>query len=458
MSVRRSLIVLALLMLISPVVAFSMNVRRAEREAEQATARTFTTYTVGRGRVEAVVSAIGTIEADQVVNLSFLTAGRVAEVYVEQGQFVFAGEPLIKLDDDNQRIAYDQAVLALERVQLELDDLLAPVSEDDIRIAQASVDSAWGAYLSAQGAVTDADIRTAELAYEQALAALEDAESFPGAFGGNNPENARAGAASFNAEIARLQLEQLRQGAGPQANAAYARVVQAQRELDRVKAGPPPAQIDSAALSVRQADAALRRAETALNRTTLTAPFDGLVSGLSLEVGALVAPGITVAELTDVSPLRLTVQVDEIDIRLIQPGMVARVQLDALPDVSIPATVERVGVLGNNVEGVVSYDVDLALDNAAQAARVGMTAEASIIIEARDDVLLVPNLYIRLDRRTDQAFVQLPAFDAEGLPTLREIEVMLGLQGQDNSEIIAGLALNDVIGIDETSGLTLLGN
>lgn len=458
MLVRRSLFVLAFLMLISPVLAFSTSLRSAEREADQATARNFTTYAVGRGRVEAVVSAIGTIEADQVVSLSFLTAGRVGEIYVEQGQFVFAGEPLLKLDDDNQRIVYDQTVLSLERAELELDDLLAPVSEDDIRIAQANVDSAWGAYLSAQGAVTDADIRAAELAYEQALAAQENAGSFPGAFGGNNLENAQAGAASFNAEIARLQLEQMRQGSGPQANAAYARVVQAQRELDRVKAGPPSSQIDSAALSVQQADAALRRAETALNRTTLTAPFDGIISGLSLEVGTLVGPGIMVVELTDVSPLRLTVQVDEIDIRLIQPGMTARVQLDALPDVLIPASVKRLGVLGNNVEGVVSYDVDLALDDAAQAARVGMTAEASIIVEVREDTLFVPNLYIRLDRRTDQAFVQLPALGADEIPMLREIEVTLGLQGQDNSEVVAGLALNDVIAIDETSGLTLLGN
>lgn len=458
MSVRRSLIVLALLMISAPVLAFSMSARRAEREAEEASSQTFTTYQVGQGRVESVVTAIGTIEADQVVNLGFLTAGRVNELFVEQGQFVFAGEPLVKLNDENQRIAYDQAVLGLERAQLELDDLLTPVSEDDIRIAQANVDSAWGAFLSAQGAVSDADIRAAELSYEQALAAQEYAESFPGAFGGNNLQNAQAGAASFNVEIARLQLEQLREGAGPQANAAYARVVQAQRELDRVKAGPPTAQIDSAALSIRQADAALRRAETALNRTVLTAPFDGLVSALSTEVGTLIAPGFTVVELTDVAPLRLTVQVDEIDIRLIQPGMPVRIALDALPGLLIPARVEQVGVFGNNVEGVVSYDVELTLDESSQGARVGMTAEASIIVEARDDVLSIPNRYIRLDRRTEQAFVQFPALDADGNPTLQEVEVTLGLQGQDNSEIVAGLAVNDIIAVDETSGLTLLGN
>lgn len=456
MSVRRSLVILTLVVLLSPLIIFSMSVRGGEAQNAEDN-RTLQAHTVERGRVEAIVSAIGTIEADQVVNLSFLTAGRVAEIYVQPGDFIFAGEPLLKLDDTNQRIAYEQAVLSLERAQLELDELRKPVSEDDIRLAQASLDSAWGAYLSAQNAVSPEDIRAAELAYEQALAAEEQAQSRPGAFGGNNLENAQAGAASFNAEIARLQLENLRTVNQPQLNAAYARVVQAQRELERVEAGIPQAQIDRAALAVRQAETALERAETALNRTTLTAPFDGIVSNLAVETGALIAPGFAVIELTDASPLRLTVKVDEVDIRLIRVGMEARVQLDALPGVTIPARVEQVAVLGETLDGVVSYNVDLTLDDPDQRARVGMTTEASIIVDAREDVLKVPNIYIRLDRQGSRAFAQVIDADAPQPNTLKEIEVTLGLQGQDESEILAGLQAGEVIAIDISAGSSIFG-
>lgn len=455
MSVRRTLVILTIVILFAPLIVFSINARAGQRQSTQTNRPAIQTYTVERGRVEAVVSAIGTIEAQQTVSLSFLTPGRVAEVYVRAGDFVFAGEPLVRLDDTNQRIAVDQAVLALERARLELDELRRPVSEDELRVAQAAVDSAWGSYLSIQNAVSPADIQAAELAYQQALAALEEARSRPGAFGGNNLENAQAGAASFNAEIARLRLESLRTANQPQLNAAYARVVQAQRELERVQAGPQPVQIESAALSVRQAEAALERAEVALGRTLLTAPFDGVVSSLTAEEGGLIAPGLSLIELMDISPLRLTVLVDEIDIRLIEVGMAARVQLDALPGVTLPARVTRVALLGSSTEGVVSYPVDLALEDADQRARVGMTAEANIIIDTREDVLLVPNLYIRLDRRANRAFVQVT--DNASTAPLREIEVGLGLQGQDNSEIVRGLTAGDVVAVDVSAGLSLFG-
>jgi hypothetical protein len=59
-------------------------------------------------------------------------------------------------------------------------------------------------------------------------------------------------------------------------------------------------------------------------------------------------------------------------------------------------------------------------------------------------VLVVPNQYIRLDRQENQAYINRVTADG----TLQEIPVTLGLQGQDQSEITAGLDEGDVIGID----------
>jgi multidrug efflux pump subunit AcrA (membrane-fusion protein) len=92
----------------------------------------------------------------------------------------------------------------------------------------------------------------------------------------------------------------------------------------------------------------------------------------------------------------------------------------------------------------VSYDVKLLLDDIDNRVRDGMTAEAAVIVEARNDVLVVPNIYIRLDRRNEQAFVNVLKEDG----TLEEVEVDLGLQGQDNSEVLAGLSAGDVVALD----------
>jgi multidrug efflux pump subunit AcrA (membrane-fusion protein) len=120
------------------------------------------------------------------------------------------------------------------------------------------------------------------------------------------------------------------------------------------------------------------------------------------------------------------------------------VQVDALPDVRLAARLERIALVASNENGIVNYDVQVRLDDSDARVRVGMTAEASVVVESRADVLVVPNQYIRLDRTRNQAFVNL--LDADG--TLREVEVTLGLQGEDNSEIVAGLNEGDVIAVN----------
>jgi HlyD family secretion protein len=360
-----------------------------------------------------------------------------------------------------QQLAYDQASLALEMAELQMEKLLQPVDESRIRVAEAQVNSAWGAYLSIQNSVSDDEIRAAELRYQQAQSALNDASRARTDADADQPEqaylllDAQVGQASFNAEIARLQLESLRSGNSRQLNAAYARVVQAQRELDQVKAGPTQAEIDRAEVAIRQAQTQLDQAQTALNRTSIVAPFDGIVSALNVEIGSLVTPGMPVIELTNVSPLHLTVQADEVDIRQLREGMAARVQLDALQSLQIPARVEQIALVGRNEGGIVSYDVKLWLEEQDPHVRVGMTAEASMIVNERSNVLVIPNSYIRLERGQNRAFVNVLRENQ----TLEEVEVRLGLQGQDSSEVVSGLREGDVIAVDlSAERFSLLGN
>jgi HlyD family secretion protein len=447
MSIRRSLFILTLLTLLLPVFVF---VGRANQAATQNSGQNLQLYSVQPGRVEIAVTAIGSIKANEVVRLSFMAPGRIDELMAEQGDHVLAGDVIARQVSDVQQLAYDQAALALDMAELQLQKLLEPVAESDIRVAEAQVDSAWGAYLSIQNAVSDDEFRAAELRYEQAQQALDSAnQARTEADAGQSDEayqllDAQVGQASFNAEIARLQLESLRTGNSGPLSAAYARILQAQRQLDQVKAGPMQVEIDRAGMAVRQAQTQLDQAQSALSRTLITAPFDGVVSALNAEVGSLVAPGVPIIELTNISPLRLTVQADEVDIRQIREGMPARVTLDALQNMQIPARIEQIALVGRNEGGIVSYDVQLVFDEQNPRVRVGMTAESSIVIDERQDVLVIPNLYIRLERGQNRAFVNVLRED----DALEEVEIELGLQGQDNSEVVSGLSEGDVIAID----------
>ncbi|MBK8032565.1 MAG: efflux RND transporter periplasmic adaptor subunit [Chloroflexi bacterium] len=448
MSVSRSIFVLIIVTLGLPLVAFGLRANQAQSSASAAPQ--VEQYIVGRGAVELSVSALGTMQPDQTAALSFTIPGRITEIPVVVGQAVTPGDVLLVQADEPLRIAYQQAELALMSAQLQLDDVLDGPDEGEITIARANVTAAQSAVGAVQGAVSSADLQTAQLSYQQAQAAVAAAQEARATAPGGQDQaaydllDARIGQASFNAEIARLQVERLQSGNPAAVGAAAARVAQAQAELDRLLAGPTQAEIDRAAAGVDRAQLALDQAQAAWDRARLVAPFAGIISALNTEIGALVAPGFAVVELTDATPLHLTVQVDEIDVRQIVTGMPARITLDALPEVELPGVVDEIALVATNESGIVSFDVRLHVDATDPRLRVGMTAEANIIIEAEADALIVPNQYIRLDRAQGDAYVNLLQPDG----TLLEIPVTLGLQGQDVSQVIAGLTEGAVIGVD----------
>ncbi|MEL6151268.1 MAG: efflux RND transporter periplasmic adaptor subunit, partial [Chloroflexota bacterium] len=412
----------------------------------------FSFFVVETGEVEAVVSAVGEIEADETVDISYTTGGRIAEVFVKETDYILEGDLLMRLENNNQRIAYDQAVLNLELAELELADLTAPVDADDIRIAEANVAAAEGNLRGSYGTASQAEIRAAELQVQQAEDRLEttvDRRIIGGQFDSDEEvelADAQIGEASFNLRIAQLQLEDLRTGDFAAANAAALGVEQALAELEQVLAGPTDLEIEQAEVRVEQAMAGLETAETTLSKSEIRAPFDGFVSLVNVEPGTLVIAGEAVAQMVDVDPLSVTVQIDEIDIGLIEPGMRANVEVDALQDLLLPARLASVALVGTQTSGgIVNYDAEIELNDINPLVRVGMTAEANIIVNEELNVVRVPNAYVRLDRRNNEAFVQVQNTETN---EFEEREVTLGLRGEDFSQVADGLVVGDIIRAD----------
>lgn len=447
MSVRRTLIFLTFLVLLLPVCAFGVNAAQLMRARQPDQNLHF--YTAAQGDVALFVTGIGKIDAEFVTDLSFKQVARVAEVMVQPGDTVRAGDVLAVLVHDNEQMNYDRAVLNLQLAQLQKQDVIKPVDQSAIEVAEANLKSAQGAYLGIQNAVSPSDLQAAQLRYQQALDLKTQAEKARTTANGGQVDqayqllDAQVGAASFNAEIARLQLELLKSGNHGALNAAAGRIVQAQRELDRVKAGPTQAQIDQANIAVQQAQLQVNQAAKILADMSLTAPSEGIVSAVNVQVGSVVSPSLPAIEITNVSPLHVVVQVDEVDIHKVREGSPAKVKVDALPGIELPAAIESIALVGTNDNGIINYDVQVRLDANDPRVRSGMTAEASVVVEQKNNVLSVPNEYIRLDRQHDTAYVNL--VDKNG--HLQETEVTLGLQGDDSSEVVGGIQKGDVLAV-----------
>lgn len=404
---------------------------------------------VTTGDVTVTVRATGRVDPNQHASLGFSGAGVVEEILIEEGQSVPEGEILARLDGELQRIGVEQAEWGVEIAELSLTKLEQPPSERDIAAAQAAINGAWVAFIELRdNAVKPEEVRAAELQYQQALEQMDFAEKIAAEAGRDDVSTAQVGQAGFMAELSRIQLDQLREGPRQEAlNAAQGQVAQAQGQLRILEAGAPELQLEQGALAIAQANLSLERAQEMFADTLLVAPFEGVVNRIYIQEGGLFAPGMAALDLVDLSRLLVIIEVDEVDIAQVEPGQTAIVDFDALNDQVFTGKVSRVADVSNQTAGVVVFEVEIDLDETAAMIRPGMTAAATIIVEEVVDVLVVPNFYIRLDRSTDEAFVNVLLDDG----SLEERLIELGVQGESESEVLAGLAAGDVIAIDLSS-------
>jgi HlyD family secretion protein len=105
----------------------------------------------------------------------------------------------------------------------------------------------------------------------------------------------------------------------------------------------------------------------------------------------------------DLRRMELHVDVDEADVSRVGKGQQAAFTVDAYPDRSFPATIREVSFASKTVEGVVTYEAVLDVDNGDLLLRPGMTATAEITVERIDDALLVPNAALRFTPPSDAA-------------------------------------------------------
>ncbi len=210
----------------------------------------------------------------------------------------------------------------------------------------------------------------------------------------------------------------------------------------RAEARARQANCAALAADVKRAQAQIRVTLAGLERTTLAAPFTGIVARVTGEVGEYATPsppGIPTppaVDLIDDSCLYVTAPMDEVDAPRLKPDQPARITLDALPGQTFEGRVRRIAPYVAEVEKqarTVDVEVDFA-DAERRPLLVGYSADAEIIIARRDDVLRVPTQAIR----QDGTVLILGKNDK-----LESRQLKTGLANWAFTEIVEGLAAGD---------------
>ena len=408
----------------------------------------------------------------QQANLAELQAApRVADVAAAEAAVASATAQLADVQDgaSAEQIAAAEASLRaaqadIAAAQARLNEARGGGSTEEIAAAQYEVELAQKAETEAKEAhvqilVSDrlSDDRRAEIEPSFAARSLQAQADLAAAqakldelVNGNGDtiasNQASVAAAVAGRDVAQAQLDQLREGpTAAEIASAQATLASAEASLDSLMRGATAAQLAAAEAQVRQAEVQLALAQLALEKGTLVAPFAGLITAVNLSPGEQ-ASGVAV-EMVDMDSLEVVLDVDEVDVGQVAVGQTAVVTLETWPDEEIGSEVTAVEPSATvDSNGIVSFAVHLGLGQTELPVLVGMTANANLVTANRDNVLLVPNSAIRLDRDTGVYSVnQVTGRDETGGVVVTAVNVTIGLSDNQYTQISSGLNEGDEV-------------
>ena len=488
----------ALAVLLAASLAAGWFFLRPERSAGGTEAGQYRLDTVQRRDLTASVDGAGTIRAIESYQVDALVTGEVLEAPLEVGDWVEKGDLLYRIDAGEAEVGLQQAQLFLRQAQLSYDQLAAgqKVTASAAGVVQ-QVYVREGDLVSPGSPiaeVADTSVMTLTLPFQSADAAglapgqsaqvtiAGTLETLPGTVesvasadlvgaGGalvrpvklrvSNPGalNEETSATAVVGEIACA-------GSGNfEACSRQTVVAQTSGQVtdvpvtagSRVSAGTPLAtlegsalkdSLESAAISVENAQLTCQRARDALESYTITAPISGTVIEKNVKAGDKV-DGInsgSLAVIYDLSCIPLTMNVNELDIGKIQPGQQAELTAAALPGQTFRGVVDRVSINGTTTNGFTTYPATILVEEYG-ALKPGMNVSATIQGDTAAGVLTVP---VEAVSRGDKVLVApKEALAEDGTladpSKLEERTVTLGLSDDHYIEITSGLAEGDTI-------------
>jgi HlyD family secretion protein len=187
-------------------------------------------------------------------------------------------------------------------------------------------------------------------------------------------------------------------------------IAQMDLEAAEVAVRSAEAQLRSQQAGVTQSQASLRQNQVNLAHTVIESPIDGLVISRNVDVGQTVAASMSAPTLfvlaADLTKMQVLASLDESDVGRIRPGQVVRFRVDAFPTEEFTGNVTQVRLQPTTVQNVVTYQTVIDVPNPGLKLKPGMTANVSIEIARRENVIRVPNTALRF-RPTAEVFAAL---------------------------------------------------
>lgn len=261
-------------------------------------------------------------------------SGYIKEVLVEDNQWVKKGDTLLVLDNEEFLLKLDQAEAALQTAssQLKAADASAKTSGSSLPVTEASAQSA-----NANIATANANIEAAKV---QLWRATNDFERYDNLYKEKSVTKQQYEQALAAKESAEKQLEVLteqRNAIQKQAKVASSQIGTTKSQIEAAQS-----QVGVASANINQGKVAVENAKLYLRYTVVTAPEDGQISKVNLQVGQFVQAGQSLMMLVGVQNQWIVANFKETQLEKMRVGQVAEIKVDAYPNEHLEGEIQSI--------------------------------------------------------------------------------------------------------------------
>lgn len=375
------------------------------------------------------ITASGTVQPVQTVNLSPKNPGILAELSVQQGNRVKKGQLIGRMENDEIEAQLLQARARVARAEARLQQVRAGNRSEEIAQAEARVQQA-------QARVTESQAR---LALAEQRVERNQSLADQGAISRDQLDEILS-----EAETARATVQQLQ-----------ATLQEAQRNLDYWRSGSRPEDIAAAQADLREAEGNLKAVEVQKQDTFLYAPFDGIITQKFADEGAFVTPTTSASEVTSATStaivaiaqgLEILAEVPEVDIYQLRVGQPVEIRADSFPNQTFRGRVRLIAPEAVVKQNVTSFQVRIGLETGQDKLLSGMNADVTFLGDELANAVVVPT--VAIVTKDGETGVLVPG--SENQPEFRP--VTLGTAVNNQTQILEGLEPGERVFTDIPKG------
>jgi len=355
-----------------------------------------------RPELRQTVTASGEVRPVRYIKLTSEVQGRIEEIYVNAGDIVTQGKPLIRIDptqlQSNQEAQWAAAQASISDVQSARNAVSS--AQQGLVVAEAAVSQARQQLVAVQNSVERAqvDLNTAQRELKRNADLIE-----AGVASRSEYDNARD-----RFDQAKIALDTARANLESQKIAVKEAMERANQQ--RIAVRDARTGIKTSEMRASQQQALLRGQSSQRSKATQLSPLNGVIADIPARVGEFAVAGLSTTSLmtiADMSTINVEVNVDETEISNVEVGQPVKVKVDALGEKEIAAVVTQKNPLAVsksdtqgglsarvNVQEAKEFKVTVELkdlpDEVRNSLRPGMSATATITTKVKNNVVAVP--------------------------------------------------------------------